>query len=261
MKRSTLWTWIAAAAFGVGLAGTASADPWDRDHESGHMRMQELRQNMASKDAVARPSTEHGVTGHQIGRDTVERDGWKQNFKDRNEMLSHMSEQTKQRASRTAAARGDDNESASDRSYPNAGHSVSRPAEVTAKAARGVKSTPVSSEAADPMTQKEQQITSTSAAGHQLGQDTIHMGGQYKSFKNRADMMSHLNTATSMRASHTGESNAMDEGTGSVAFPNAGSHTSNPAQLSDGARKGLAALGFAAAGKKQSSADIEDKAR
>ncbi len=261
MRRSTLWTWIGAAVMGVGLAGTASADPWDRDAQGGASRMQELRQGLASRESVTRPGTDRSITGHQLGRDTIERDAWKREFKDRNDMLSHMKEQTKQRASRTPAARGDDLESSSDRQYPNAGHStVSRPAEVLARQARGNQHAPMSTEPR-PMTAHEEQILGKSITGKQLGQDTLTMGSQYHDFKDRNDMLAHLTTATSMRASRTLAAQGGEEADSSHAYPNAGREHSNPATLSDQARKGLAALGFVAAGKRQSSADIEDKAR
>src|SRR5262245_44594503 len=100
MKTGTLWTWIGAAAIGVGLTATANADPWDRDRDDGGAsRMQELRQAIASRDIANRPSMERSITGHQLGRDTVTMGDFKRDFKDRNDMLSHMGEQTKQRAS------------------------------------------------------------------------------------------------------------------------------------------------------------------
>jgi hypothetical protein len=261
MKRSTLWAWIGAAVIGAGFAGTASADPWDRDAQGGASRMQELRQSMASRDTIARPSMEKAITGHPIGRDTIERDSWKREFKDRNDMLSHMKEQTKQRASRTPAARGDDLESSTDRQYPNAGHStVSNPAEELAKQARGNRHAPMSTEPR-PMTDHEEQILGKSITGKKLGQDTITMGSQYHDFKDRNDMLAHLNTRTSMRASRTLAAQGGEEADGSHAYPNAGREHTDPSKLTDKARKGLAALGFVAAAKRQASADIEDKAR
>jgi len=223
--------------------------------------MQELRQGMSSRDQIARPSADKSITGHQIGRDTVTMGDFKREFKDRNDMLSHMKEQTKQRASRTPAARGDDQETSSDRQYPNAGHTVSRPAEVLAKQARGQQYAARSTEPR-PMSDHEKQILGTSVAGHKLGQDTIHLGDQYRNFRNRDEMMSQLNTQTSLRASHTEGAQGGEEQGGAHAFPNAGhSTTSDPSKLTDKARKGLAALGFVAAAKRQASSDIEDKER
>ena len=261
MMKGTLWTWIAAAAIGVGLTATANADPWDRDHDGGGAsRMQELRQSIASRDSVTRPSMDKAITGHQIGRDTVTMGDFKREFKDRNDMLSHMKEQTKQRASRTPAARGDDVESSSDRQYPNAGHSnVSNPVEVMAKTARGNQHAARSTEPR-AMTDHEQEILGKSVTGKKLGQDTIHLGDQYQNFKSRDEMLSHLNTQTSMRASRTLAAQGGEEGS-DKSYPNAGREHSDPSKLTDAQRKHLATLGFSGAAKRQSSADIEDKAR
>ena len=260
MQRSTLWTWIGAAVIGVGLVGVANADPWDRDRDHGASRMQELRQSLASRDQVSRPNLDRGVTGHQIGHDTLERDSWKREFRDRNDMMSHMSEHTKMRAERTVAARGENSDTASDRSFPNAGRNLSRPTEVMAKAAQP-KAAPVVAEPGDAMTAHEEEMEGKSVAGRTLGQDTMHIGDANREFKNREDMLAHLNTQTAMRASKTEAAQGGEDAGSNRAYPNAGRTTSDPTKLTDKAREGLKRLGFSGAGKRQSSADIEDKAR
>jgi hypothetical protein len=255
MKRSTLWTWIGAAVIGVGLAGTARADEWSRDPEHGSSRMQELRSQVAARDQIARPSMEKSVSGREIGRDTLHEGDYKRDFKDRNDMAQHMDEHTKQRATRTPAARGDDNEVASNRQFPNAGHKTSRPTEVLARQARGSHVDRVT----EPMTEHEAQIAGTSVTGRRLNQDTIHMGDAFRNANSREALMGQMNTQTSMRASKTEAAAGGEDASGARAYPNAGSRISDPSKLTDKQRKGLAALGFAGAGKKQSQADVEDK--
>jgi hypothetical protein len=149
---------------GIGLAGTASADPWDRDRDAGNRvsRMQELRERIEARSMMGRPSLERTITGREIGRETVQRGDVYRDFRDRNEMMSQLNQATKIRASYTAAARGDE-DSGSDRAFPNAGRATSNPVEFAAKSR--------------PARERE--------------------------YQTRQEMVSQLNTQTTMRASRT----------------------------------------------------------
>ncbi len=254
MKRSNLWTWTGATLLGMALAGTASADPWDRERETGRMRANELRSTLAQREGMSgRPDGVRSVTGREMGRNTIERGDYKREFRDRNDMMSHVDERTKQRAEKTAAARGGEDGSDSGKTFPNAGHTtVSSPVEFQAKQAQA--------QLRAQTAQEEGRITKT-ITGREMGHNTLNAGDVYRDSKTRNEMMSHLNTQTAIRASKTEAAAGGEDADKSRAFPNAGAKTSDPTKLTDAERKGLAALGFVAAAKGQASSDIEDKAR
>ncbi len=261
MRRGTLWTWISAAALGVGLASTAGADPGDRDRESGRMRMQDLQQRVAQRESVVRPDLDRSITGREMGRDTITLGQVGREFSDRNQMMGGMTSQTSIRASATSQATGDASGGNNDgKAYPNAGRSVSARNAVATRM-REDANVGKRVEPSDAQTAREKEITNKSVTGKPIGRDTISVGDSQRNFKDQNEMMGQLNMQTKMRADRTLAARGGPEGS-DRAYPNAGRDTtSNPALLTDNARAGLARLGFAGAAKREKSSDIEDKAR
>ena len=253
MARRTRWTWIAAGLLGVGLTGSASADPWDRDSESGRMRMQQMRGAIGREPSLAAADSGRSATGRAMGRDTISEGGATREFHDGADMAAHMTQQVKMR--------GSEGKASEEASSGHQGGAMSRPTEVSARMQHGQKASHGLVEADEQASAHEQQLLAKSATGHAIGQDTLGTADVHRSFKDRNDMMAHLTTQTSMRASRTLAARGAEDEGASSSYPNAGHTTSDPSKLTDAARQGLARLGFSGAGKRQASADIEDKAR
>ena len=239
MNKGTLWTWIGAAVIGVGLAGTASAEPGDRDRESGRMRMQDVQRTMSTREAqAARPDSGTSVTGRELGADAVARGDYKREFKNAADMKAHMTQAVKIRGSEgQAPSDGGAGGSPSARM----GHEVSNPAAYAAKLDDELllrHSKQVNTEPGDGMTEHEKQVLTKSATGRAIGQDSLQLGAAYKDPLAQA-------RAKSLHAMH----------------PSAGTPVGDPTRLDDESRANLATQGFTRAAKKTSSSDIEDKGR
>jgi hypothetical protein len=211
-----------AGMLGIGLAGTASADPWDRDRDAGSRvsRMQELRERIEARSVINRPNLERTITGRELGRETVQRGDVYREFRDRNDMMGALNTKTQIRGSATAASTAD--EGGTGRQFSNAGRTTSDPVEFAAKAR--------------PARERE--------------------------FQTRQEMVSQLNTQTTMRASRTAAATGGDSEQPGSAFPNAGRGTTDPRTLTDDQRQALGAAGFRMAGAGQEkSTDLEDKAK
>lgn len=241
---------------GVGVA-TAHAEAWDRDHESGSIRQQQLKEAISHERPMA---TDQSVSGHAFGRDTLSMAGIGREFKSAADMAGHMNQQTQMRATAGHESPASD----ADVSQPNGKHTLTTPAMAMARDARhGKTSKPVSDDT--PLTAMGNDIVNGASSGRPLGSDTAHPGDIYQDFQSKADMMRHLNTATSMRLAAGGEASvaggndnvgtAPDGTTGPSA--KAGEQES-PARMTD---KQLAVLrrAGAVAARPSSSADVEDK--
>jgi len=239
MNKGTLFTWIGAAVIGVGLASTASAEPGDRDRESGRMRMQDVQRSMSAREAqAARPDSGTSVTGRTISADSIQRGDWKREFKNAADMKAHMTQAVKIRGSEGQAPIDG---GAGSSTTARTGREMSNPAVDGAKLDDELllrHSKHVNTEPGDGMSEHEKKILTQSATGRTIGADSIHLGAQYK------DPLAQ-DSVKALLAMH----------------PNAGRGTSDPTRLDDKSRANLAAQGFTRAGKKTSSSDIEDKGR
>jgi hypothetical protein len=227
------------------------------------MRMADLQQKVAAREAsMGRPDSGQSVTGHAMGRDTISPGDYKREFKDRNQLMGSMNTQTTLRAQATSQGSGEASDSNNDgKSYPNAGRATSNPNAVATRMNQDAHVSKQIEEPGDAKTAHEKEVTNKSAAGHQLGRDTFSIADAHRNYRDRNEMMTQMNAQTKMRAERTLAAQGGAEGSDRT-FANAGnSNVSNPAHLSDNARAGLARLGFVNAGKKQSSADVEDKAK
>jgi hypothetical protein len=240
MTRGTLWTWIGAAVIGVGLAGNASAEPGDRDHESARMRMQEVQQRVADLEAraLARPDYGVSVTGRAIGGDTGAVGDYKHNFKSAADMRAHMTQAVKMRGSEGGAPTDGGTEPVSHGAAATSANNVATLAHVDFMLLKRHTKDLVTEPGDRMMSDHERRVLSVSVTGHPLGQDTAEVGAQYIDKQNQT-------RAKQLRAAH----------------PNAGRELGNPAQISNTARTTLAQAGFVAPAKKTSSSDVEDKAK
>jgi hypothetical protein len=101
--------------------------------EAGAQEENRSRAESAPLTSFGKQAMTQSITGKPLGQDTITRDGYKRDFKDRNDMMSQLNQATRMRAERTAAARGDDTDGS--RSFPNVGHStVSDPSKLSPEA-------------------------------------------------------------------------------------------------------------------------------
>ena len=243
-----------AALLGMGMA-TAHADAWDRDRESGSMRQQQLRESISREHVMA---ADHTMSGHAFGRDTMTTGNIGREFKSAADMAAHMNTQTQIRAT----AGHESPASEVDVLQPDGTHALTTPAVAEARDAQRKRSAPAGDVETLPLTTIGKDIVNGSSSGHKLGSDTIHVGDIYQEFKSKADMMAHLNVATSMRIS-SGEAGgpADDVGTardGSMGPVARDKQQLSPARMTDKQLEILQRAG-AKAGRASSSADVEDK--